>query len=74
MKNLRRKNGLHNFKQTLRETSKNVCFTSSTMAELQMRYFWPYMGAEVEEYVKTCVMYQMSRDSTKPKIGKLRSL
>ena len=32
------------------------------------------MGADVEEYVKTCVMCQMSKHSTQSKIGKLRYL
>ena len=32
------------------------------------------MGANVEEYVKKCVKYQMIKHNTQPKIGKLRAL
>ena len=44
------------------------------MTELQKRYFWPCMGVDVKDYVKTCVKCQMSKHSTQPKIGKLRPL
>ena len=44
------------------------------MSELQKKYFWPCIGADVEEYVKTCVKCQMSKHSTQPKIGKLKPL
>ena len=44
------------------------------MAELQKTYFWLCMGADVEEYVKTCVKCQMTNYSTHPKIEKLKSL
>ena len=91
MRNLRRKNMLHNFKQTrlyvpegeLRKrllhefhdmplAGHNV--VCATMAELQKRYFWPCMGVNVEEYVKTCVKCEMAKHSTPPKIGTLRPL
>ena len=32
------------------------------------------MGADVEEYVKSCVKYQMTKRNTQPKIENLRSL
>lgn len=91
MRNLKRKNGLHYFKQTRLyvpdgELRKRLLHefhdtplaghkgVRATMAELQKRYFWPCMGADVEEYVKACVKCQMAKHSTQPKIGKLRPL
>jgi putative transposase len=44
------------------------------MAELQKRYFWSHMGADVEEFVKTCVNCQITKHSTQPKIMILRPL
>jgi len=72
MKNLRRKNSLHYFKQIwlyipegeLRKRLLHEIYDTplaghkgvrATMAELQKRYFWLCMDADVEEYVKTCV-------------------
>ena len=87
MKNLRRKNGLHSFKQTRlyipeREFRKRLLHefydtplvghkgVRATMAELQKKYFWPCMVADVAE----CVKCQMSKHSIQPKTGKLRPL
>lgn len=76
IKNLKRKTGLHCFKQTrlyiieeeLRKQlvhafhdtplgrHKKVCVM---MAELQKKYFWPCMDTDIENYVKTCVKYQI---------------
>ena len=91
MKNLRRKNDLHYFKQSrlyiLQGNLKKPLlhefhdmplaghkWVRTTMAELQKRYFWPCMGADVEEYVKTCIKCQMTKHSTQHRIGKLRPL
>ena len=91
MRNLKRKNGLHYFKQIRLyvpegELRKRLLHefhdtplaghkgVRATMAEFQKRYFWPCMGADVEEYVKACVKCQMAKHSTQPKIGKLRPL
>ena len=46
----------------------------TTMAELQKQYFWPYIGAEVEKYIKAYVKCQMAKHSTQPKSRKLRPL
>ena len=70
MKNLRRKNGLHYFKQTrlyvpAGELRKRLFLEfhgislaghkgfRAMMAELQKWYFWPYMGTDTDEYIKT---------------------
>lgn len=91
MKNLRRKNGLHYFKQTrlyvpTGELRKRLLHefhdtllaghkgVRAMMDELKKLYFWPCMGADMEEYVKTCVKCQMVKHSTQSKIGKLRPL
>lgn len=90
MKNLKRKNGLYYFKETRlyvpAEELKKNCFTSFTTClwrnisssryngRTLKRYFWPCMGADVEEYIKTCVKCQMTKYSTQSKIKKLRPL
>lgn len=62
---------LHEFHNTPLAGHKGVC---ATMAKLQKRYFWPCMGADVDEYVNACVKCQMVKHSTQPKIGKLKPL
>lgn len=37
-------------------------------------YFCPYIEANIEEYIKTCVKYQMNKHRSQPKIGKLLPL
>lgn len=91
MKNLKRNNGLHNFKQTrlylsageLKKRLHHEFHDTSlarhkevraTIAKLQKRYFWPCMGADVEEFIKICVKCQLMKHSTQLKIKKLRFL
>jgi hypothetical protein len=91
IQNLKRKDGLHYFKQNRLyipegDLRKRLLYNfhdtplaghkgvKATLAELQRKYFWPCMGADVEDYVRTCTKCQMSKHSTQPKLGKLRPL
>ncbi|KAK2979456.1 hypothetical protein RJ640_015085 [Escallonia rubra] len=45
-----------------------------TLALLQQGYYWPQMGDEVQEYVKTCLTYQQDKVERKKKAGLLQPL
>jgi hypothetical protein len=91
IQNLRRKDGLHYFKQTRLylpedDLQKKILHNfhdtpfaghkevKGTMAKLSRKYFWPCMGVDVKEYVRTCVKCQINKHSTQRKIRKLRPL
>ncbi|KAK3015032.1 hypothetical protein RJ639_005616 [Escallonia herrerae] len=44
------------------------------LALLQQGYYWPQMGDEVQEYVKTCLTYQQDKVERKKKAGLLQPL
>ncbi|KAK3029580.1 hypothetical protein RJ639_038331 [Escallonia herrerae] len=44
------------------------------LALLQQDYYWPQMGDEVQEYVKTCLTYQQDKVERKKKAGLLQPL
>ncbi|KAK3000962.1 hypothetical protein RJ639_021502 [Escallonia herrerae] len=45
-----------------------------TLALLQQSYYWPQMGDEVQEYVKTCLTCQQDKVERKKKAGLLQPL
>ncbi|KAK3010615.1 hypothetical protein RJ639_010791 [Escallonia herrerae] len=45
-----------------------------TLALLQQGYYWPQMGDEVQEYVKTCLTCQQDKVERKKKAGLLQPL
>ncbi|KAK3034965.1 hypothetical protein RJ639_033343 [Escallonia herrerae] len=45
-----------------------------TLALLQQGYYWPQIGDEVQEYVKTCLTCQHDKVERKKKAGLLQSL
>ncbi|KAK3021939.1 hypothetical protein RJ639_046138 [Escallonia herrerae] len=45
-----------------------------TLSLLQQGYYWPQMGDEVQEYVKTCLTFQQDKVERKKKAGLLQPL
>ena len=45
-----------------------------TLALLEDRYYWPHMGADVETYVKTCLVCQQDKVELKTPAGLLQPL
>ncbi|XP_052479618.1 uncharacterized protein LOC128034816 [Gossypium raimondii] len=45
-----------------------------TLALLEDRYYWPYMGVDVETYVKTCLVCQQDKVELKTPVGLLQPL
>ncbi|XP_040957861.1 uncharacterized protein [Gossypium hirsutum] len=45
-----------------------------TLALLEERYYWPHMGADVETYVKTCLVCQQHKVELKTPAGLLQPL